>query len=46
MSELDDQMNGAAEEHPSDATGWIERVSEASSDFESIGAEDAAGLGL
>lgn len=46
MSGLDDEMGGAADEHPSDAYSWIVRVADASSDFEAIGAEDAAGLGL
>ena len=46
MSELDNEMGGAAEERASEASAWIERVTESSDDFESIGAEDAAGLGL
>lgn len=46
MSELNDEMSGAAEERPSETSAWIERLTETTSDFESISAENAAGLGL
>ena len=46
MTELDDEMGGAADERPSEESGWIGRVADGTSDFESIGAEVAAGLGL
>ena len=46
MSELDSGMGGASDEQASEASGWIERLTDASSDFEVIGAEVAAGLGL
>lgn len=46
MIELNDEMGGAADERPSEESGWIGRVTDATSDFESIGAEVAAELGL
>jgi len=45
MIELEEEV-GAAEEMPSVESGSIEWVAAAFSDFESIGAEVAAGLGL
>lgn len=46
MIDLNDRMDEAADERPSEASDWIERVTDASSDFEAIGVEVAAGLGL
>lgn len=46
MSELNDRMDGAEDEPASESAGWIGRVSDASSDFESVGAEVAADIGL
>lgn len=46
MIELDEEMGGAADEQPSEESSWIGRVADATSDFESIGAEVAAELGL
>lgn len=46
MNQLNDEMYDAADEQPSEESCWIERLTDASSDYESIGAEAAAGLGL
>ena len=46
MSEVNEQIDEASGPHAPEQTHWIERLTEAVSDFESMGAEDAAGLGL
>ena len=46
MSGLDDEMCGAEEQRPSEAAGWIARLTDASRDFGSMGAEAAAEFGL
>ncbi|QSX77961.1 hypothetical protein [Agrilutibacter solisilvae] len=45
MSELDAQIDEADDQVPEDSR-WIERLSGAVSDYEVMGAEDAAGLSL
>ena len=46
MSGLDDAMAGAEDERRSEACDWIARLTEASHDFGSMGAEAAAEFGL
>jgi len=46
MSELNEQNNEAPEPPVPEEASWIERLSNAVSDYEVMGAEDTAGLGL
>lgn len=46
MNELNDVMDGAEDEPVSELSDWIGRVTDASRDFESVGPEMAADLGL
>ena len=46
MSGFDDAMAGAEDERRSEASDWIARLTDASRDFGSIGAEAAAEFGL
>lgn len=46
MSNLKEETRAVSDEQASEESRWIERLTDACSDFESIGGEDAAGLGL
>jgi hypothetical protein len=46
MNELDNMVDHAEDEPVSDAASWIGRVADASSDYETIGSEVAADIGL
>ena len=46
MSEVNDQIDEASELEGSGEPSWTERLGNAVSDYEVMGAEDAAGLGL
>ena len=46
MSDVNEQTDEASEQQSAEETSWTERLSNAVSDYEVMGAEDAAGLGL
>lgn len=46
MSDVHDQVDEASELEAHGETSWTERLGNAVSDYEVMGAEDAAGLGL